>query len=185
VYDIRCQYPQKLNLVVMDDCAGDDPRPQNGTGGRCFLARMPILLPDNLRVDVPVDGTGTSLLLRQYCADNPLSAPSADLALDPNSSSIFSRGACFRVFCRLYPSHPSAQSASSSIGQQNGCGGGGGGGGTGAGTGAGIGAGAGARCLPLPLLASRTDVVAVYLHTTSITGINTNWTQGHWKTKTF
>ena len=124
MYDIRCQYPQKLNLAVMDDCAGDDPRPQNGTGGRSFLARTPILLPDNLRVDVPVDGTGTALLLRQYCADNPLSAPSADLALDPNSSSIFSRGACFRVFCRLYPSHPSAQSASSSIGQQNGCGGG-------------------------------------------------------------
>ena len=101
-----------------------DPRPQNGTGGRSFLARTPILLPDNLRVDVPVDGTGTALLLRQYCADNPLSAPSADLALDPNSSSIFSRGACFRVFCRVYPSHSSAQSPSSSIGQQNGCGGG-------------------------------------------------------------
>ena len=149
MYDIRCQYPQKLNLAVMDDCAGDDPRPQNGTGGGvvfwhvcpsycqticvwmyllmvpaqlCFYGNIALTIPFQLQAQIWL----WTPIPAQFSAEGLVSV--------------------FFAECILHIHQHSP---------------------------------------PLPLLASRTDVVAVYLHTTSITGINTNWTQGHWKTKTF
>jgi hypothetical protein len=85
-----------------------DPRPQSGAG-RTFQARRAIPLPANQRVEVPIDTNNAALQLRAYCADPryKIAAPDPTVPFDPMNE--MTNGACFRVFCRLYPDRPEAQ----------------------------------------------------------------------------
>jgi hypothetical protein len=79
-----------------------DARPRGQRTGLSHQPRDPILLPADRRIDVPVEADGQVLPLRAYCHEHPLPPPPP--AIDVREvTGLYEDGACFRVFCRLYP----------------------------------------------------------------------------------